>query len=469
MPPTLVVDPVEKRLRVDEKQRVDLLGLVELLHKHLTETLCEEVFEQTRDSERQREWSLHALVWFWVAVTIRAPKALTHTLAQSGIGGDKLLPHVEATSEAFFQKCKDLRSDFFSKLYEALGPRLLNEAAEVYAQELSALREHFPEIWAMDGSQLAEVAHRLKILWKVHAAVLPGRVMAFYDLFRGINRAMCFEPDAAKNENLLAKEALTIVPEGTLILGDRLYGVPGYFEKLSQRKQWGLFRRNGTAKVEIVEVLSRKQDGRILLEDLLVRVGSGANGIPRQLVRLIRYRAGKKKLDLFTNVLNAEKLPADQAVKLYGMRWNIERMFFDLKEVLNLNRFYAANPNAIAMQVYAGVIVYNALRIVQGRIAQMHKIPPEMISPARLFPQAAAVAAKYATVEMTWDDTLRLNPGVKLNKPDYRASGFGTTTLGSILVRKKDKPRTKGKPNPAHVWETWRKVRGGAALLQKLS
>jgi len=27
-------------------------------------------------------------------------------------------------------------------------------------------------------------------------------------------------------------------------------------------------------------------------------------------------------------------------------------MFFDLKEVLNLKHFYAANPNAVAMQVY---------------------------------------------------------------------------------------------------------------------
>jgi hypothetical protein len=469
MPTTLIADPVIKRPKIDEKQPVDLLGLVELLQKHVAEALCEEVFEQTRDVERQREWSLHALAWFWIAVTIRAPKALTHALEQAGMGGDKLLPHVEATSEAFFQKCKDLRSDFFSNLYEALGSRLLSEAAEVYAQDMLDLRQHFPEIWAMDGSQLAEVAHRLKILWNVHGAVLPGRLMAFYDLFRGINRGLSFEADAARNENLLAKEALAIVPEGTLVLGDRLYGMPGYFEKLAKHKLWGLFRRNGTAKVEIVEVLSRKQDGRILLEDLLVRVGSGAKGIPKQLVRLIRYRAGKKKLDLFTNVLDVEKLPADKAVKLYGMRWNIERMFFNLKEVLNLNRFYAANPNAIAMQVYAGVIVYNALRIIQGRIAQTHKIAPEMISPARLFPQVAAVAAKFATAEMTFAETAELNPGVKLIKPDWRKGGFGTTTLGSILVRKKDKPRTKGRPNPAHVWKSWRKVRGGAALLQKLS
>jgi hypothetical protein len=27
-------------------------------------------------------------------------------------------------------------------------------------------------------------------------------------------------------------------------------------------------------------------------------------------------------------------------------------MFFDLQEVLNFNRLYATNPNAVAMQVY---------------------------------------------------------------------------------------------------------------------
>jgi hypothetical protein len=454
---------------VDENQTVDLIGLVELLQDHVTEALCEEVFHEIRDKERQRAWSLHALAWFWMAVTLRAPKTLTEALDESRQGGDEAVPEVSATPEAFFEKCKDWRPDFFSELFVRVGPKFESEAAIVYAQHLADLRRHFPEIWVMDGSQLAEVAHRLKILWKVKGAVLPGRLMGFYDIFRGINRALAFDPDGARNENLLAKEALEHIPEGTLIIADRLYGVPGYFNELSKRKIWGVFRRNGMTKVEAVKVLSCKQDGQALVEDLLVRIGSGARGAARPLVRLIRYRAGKRKLDLFVNVMEAEKLSAEKAVELYRARWGIERMFYDLKEVLNLNRFYAANPNAVAMQVYAAALVYNAFRVIQGRIAQRHKIAPEWISPQKLFPKVAAVSAKLAYKEEAFLDIMASNPKAKLVKPSWRKGSFGQTRLDAILVRPKFNPRTPARHRPRSLWKSFRHIRCGKIFLRKLS
>ncbi len=469
MPAAAVRPAGAKKPAVDQKQDVDILGLVEVLQNHVTETLCEEVFEQTRDKERQRAWSLHALVWFWMAVTLRAPKTLTEVLDESRKGGDNLVPEVPATSEAFFEKCKGWRPDFFAELFTRVGSKLLPEAPAIYAQQVAELRKHFPEIWVMDGSQLAEVAHRLKILRKVQGAVLPGRLMAFYDIFRGLTRALAFEPDAARNENLLAKEALEHVPEGTLLVGDRLYGMPTYFAELAKRKAYGVFRRNATPKVEVVEVLSRKRDGRVLLEDVLVRLGSGSNGAPRPLVRLIRYRARKKKLDLFVSVLEPTKLPAQKAVELYGLRWGVERMFYDLKEVLNLNRFYAGNPNAVAMQIYAATLVYNAFRVIQGRIAQAHEIAPEWISPKKLFPKVAATAIKLAHKEEAFLDIAELNPGVKLVKPTWRNGKFGQTTLESILVRPKFAPHTRARYKPHSVWLSFRHIRGGGQFLKKLS
>ncbi len=38
----------------------------------------------------------------------------------------------------------------------------------------------------------------------------------------------------------------------------------------------------------------------------------------------------------------------------------MERLFFDLKEVLNLHRFYTSSPNGVAMQVYAAALVHTA-------------------------------------------------------------------------------------------------------------
>ncbi|HKP96918.1 MAG TPA: hypothetical protein VJ385_14285 [Fibrobacteria bacterium] len=46
-------------------QPVDYL---ETLWRHLTESLCQEVFEMTRNHERQRVWSLFTLIQFWIGL-----------------------------------------------------------------------------------------------------------------------------------------------------------------------------------------------------------------------------------------------------------------------------------------------------------------------------------------------------------------------------------------------------------------
>lgn len=72
-------------------------------------------------------------------------------------------------------------------------------------------------------------------------------------------------------------------------------------------------------------------------------------------------------------------------------------MFVDLKEVLNLNRLYAANPDAVAMQVYAATIVYNALRVAQSDAAGQLGLAREEFSPAKLFPKIAVASFLYLT------------------------------------------------------------------------
>jgi hypothetical protein len=38
-------------------QRVELLGTVQVLHDHLTVSLCQTVFQQTHTTEREWQWS----------------------------------------------------------------------------------------------------------------------------------------------------------------------------------------------------------------------------------------------------------------------------------------------------------------------------------------------------------------------------------------------------------------------------
>jgi hypothetical protein len=149
--------------------------------------------------------------------------------------------------------------------------------------------------------------------------------------------------------------------------------------------------------------------------------------------------------ELLTNVLDPERLSAAEAMALYPHRWKVERLFFDLKEVLQLNRFYAANVNAIAMQVFAAAMVHTALRIAQARLAAQVDLPPDRLSVPKLFPKVAAASVALTAAELAFDATQEANPGIPLTKPDWRRLGFSSVRLGAILVQPRSPKRRKRK------------------------
>jgi hypothetical protein len=197
-------------------ERIELLGTGELLHEHLTTILCQTVFQQTRSTERERHWSLKALASFWTEVIVRALPSLTQALREAALGNGVGWPPVQASPEAFFQRCQSLNWRFFAKLHEAFLTQVLPPSQPVYALPVHALREHFNEVWTVDGSRLDAVAKRLKLLWDVRAHVLPGCLTAFYALYRGILHPLAFDPDAAAAELPRATAALGHIPKGTL-------------------------------------------------------------------------------------------------------------------------------------------------------------------------------------------------------------------------------------------------------------
>src|SRR5215510_11306121 len=97
-------------------QRVGLLGTVQVLHEYLTASVCQTVFEQTRTNERARKWTLEALAEFWTAVILRAPQSLTQALEEAAAGTGAGWPVVQASPEAFLERCPSLHWRFLAQL-----------------------------------------------------------------------------------------------------------------------------------------------------------------------------------------------------------------------------------------------------------------------------------------------------------------------------------------------------------------
>jgi len=447
------------------KTPVNLLETVSVLNKHLTESLCRQVFRSTRTTEREREWSLFALGRFWTAVALQGPDSLGQALDQARAGLNGLMPEIRVTDGGSFQRYKTLHWRFFHSLFYAFTRRLLREAQPVFATSMSRLRTRFPNVYLIDGSRLDPIAHKLKIVRNLAPTILPGCVTAIYDLFHGVTRQVLFDPDAAASELLRAMPTLGSLPKGALIVGDRLYASIQFFWELSRRGLWGVFRLNGNLKVERQHLIGRRQGGgRTVVEEWLVSVGCGATA-PVITLRLISLRQGKVQRDLLTSVLDPQQLTAEEALALYPLRWQIERVFFDLKTTLKLGRFYTANPNGVAMQLYATAMVYNAFRVAQGRIALQHGIVPEDISPAKLFPKLAEASSNLAGAEQALLGVRRLNPGVKIREPNVLELPLGRTTLEEILVKKRaGHRRRKYFVRGRKLWKSLAHVSGGQKL-----
>jgi hypothetical protein len=275
-----------------------------------------------------------------------------------------------------------------------------------YAAEVAPVRERFAALVIVDGSRLAAIAHRLKLLWNERAVILPGCLLGVYDVGRGVCRHLHFSADAAASEMTRAKAALADLARDTLVLGDRPYSTADFFAALGRHHCWGVVRRNRQLSLRKLQRLRKRRIHGGLLEDWLVHAGTGVSA-PRQLLRFVRWRRGGTRYELLTNVLAPARLSAEEALDLYPHRWGVERMFFDLKEVLNLNRLYAANPNAVAMQVYAAAIVYNALRVAQSDGAAQVGLAPEALSPAKFYPKVVTATFLYLHRQQ-WEREIRL-------------------------------------------------------------
>lgn len=466
--PTLVIPP-ECTKPIRKERRIDLLKMIGLLLDHLTPVLCEQVFQRRRTVERTRKWTFAAVNLFWAAMIVRHPPSLRHGLDQTrkGRGRDKLWPRVMAAPQAFFQKAQKLRPHLFQAVYAAFTASILPKARPAYVSWLGRLRKRFPEILIVDGSRLDAVCHRLKLLRRDPAQILPGCLTVFYDLFRGITRQVLFYPNAAAPELPRAQSALKDLPKGALLMGDRLYSALQYFHQLADLRLYGLFRLNGRLKLKHRTTLSRQQGSRSALEDSLVEVGCGV-GQPKQILRLIRHRSQGRRLDLLTNVLEPGRLSPEEALALYRLRWSVERLFLDLKETLDLHMLYASHPNLVAQQVYAAAIVHTAFRVAQAGIARQARVLPEQLSPAKLFPKLAEAANDHCVAQITVLKTRALNPGLAIKFPGWHVIPSAYTTLGAIVVRHRTGPRRQRRFCASRKrWKSFMHVKGGPTLLRQ--
>ncbi len=193
-----------------------------------------------------------------------------------------------------------------------------------------------------------------------------------------------------QSEWQLTLSLLAHLPKKALLLADRLYGCARFAaQALAACQRVGshfLFR---VPKLVQVSVVRRFRDG-----SRLVRVPVRKKGRPRQIlqwlqlreIRVQLFRKGFRpvELRLWTTLLDPQRAPASELVRVYTQRWEHELFYRELKHQLRKSEVLQSHTAATAAQEIAAMMLAAAVLARERDRAAAGKVPVLRVSFAKL-------------------------------------------------------------------------------------
>jgi putative transposase len=280
-----------------------------------------------------------------------------------------------------------LLSRIMDELIERLRQRLLESGAALpqrtYLLDGSCLQlEHEPEL--VEAFPPANNQHG-----KTHWPVV--RIVVLHDLETGLAERPYWGPyngRKAVSEQALAKDAVAHAPAGSVIVGDRNFGVFSTAYHAQQAGQQAVVRLTQVrAKALLGGPISHPGDYPVDWRPSRWDGRSKKNSPPPPWPtdahvegRLIAWRVGRGKHKQWLYLFTTAALPAEEVVALYGRRWHIETDLRSLKQTVRLCRISAHSQDMVEKELLVAVMAYNLVRAIMFQAAQRSHIDPRQLS-----------------------------------------------------------------------------------------
>ena len=244
----------------------------------------------------------------------------------------------------------------------------------------------------LDGKAVKRVPKRLLPLRNCSGGVLGGKALVALHHASGLAVAMATDPDGDTNEAKLVPDLLPQVRphfQSVLWVADAQFGNPLQAAAFTTRDgDHFLFRYDGktvfTRDTSQSVRSGRDSQGRSYEEDW-GWFGGPHNKHRRYVRRIILSRPGETAVVLITDLLEAEKYPAEDLLALYLARWGIERVFQQITEVFNLRRLIGTSPQGTLFQLAFCLLLYNQIQVVRAYVAEGARRPRGSVSTELLF------------------------------------------------------------------------------------
>jgi DDE family transposase len=184
----------------------------------------------------------------------------------------------------------------------------------------------------------------------------------------------------AVSEQALGERLLEQVPSGGVVLGDRNFGIFAMAYRAAQKQRHVVLRLQKNRALKLADRLVPGSDLPVIwyASDWDRRMHPQLPVDAQISGRLlICFRPGwREPLYLFTTLT----LPADQVVKMYGLRWNVETDLRSLKRTVHLHRLTAKSEDMFSKELWAGIAAYNLVRAVMWAAARQANLDPRQLS-----------------------------------------------------------------------------------------
>lgn len=285
-------------------------------------------------------------------------------------------PRFEITDQAVYNRLAREGTDPLQRLFGQVSA-LLKERLKPY--ELRGPASFAEEVVALDQSTLEKVARMLPALKEVNPKELvAGKIAGLFDVRAQQWRRVMHIEEANENEKVSAKEMLSGLAPGAMVLFDLGYFGFEWFDHLTDSGYHYLSRMRAKTSYEVVHLYHQDKEAGTL--DCVAWLGKHRVDRAAHAVRLVRFRVGQKTHSYITNVLDPSLLPLHEIPRLYARRWDFELAIKLVKRELGLHLLWSCKPVVVQQQVWAVLIIAQVLQALRMEVAARAEVEVEEVS-----------------------------------------------------------------------------------------
>lgn len=218
------------------------------------------------------------------------------------------------------------------------------------------------KVYAFDSSTISLC---LSVYWwtKLHHGKGGVKLHELYDVKTDVP-AFSIVTDASLHDS----KVMNLIPyeKDSFYIFDRAYMVTEMLYLIHKAKAFFVVREKHKMVFKVVKDKSCNNPGTGVMADQIIRFTGNKTkkNYPEELRRVVFYdKEGNRTFVFYTNNID---VMAEEVALLYKFRWRCELFFKWLKQHLRVKEFYGTSENAVKIQIYAAIIAYCLVAIVQS-------------------------------------------------------------------------------------------------------